>query len=327
MRTMMVAAKLPDGMPFVQEIGPTAMARPPTARALNAFRQTILTGSVTDAASALGRTQPAVSRLLKELEADAGFALFKRVKGRLVLTPEGRDFFQELQRSFVGFERMTAVAAEIRQGRRGSLRIAAMPAAAASFLPDALAGFTRAFPGTSLELLVQSSVEVARLVQAQQCDLGIIEGSLAPPALVVTRRHSLRCAVVAPRRWPWQRKRRMTLQELNGQPLIALSPDRTALGAQLAASLVRGGIEPRTIATTHLTAAVSALVLQGLGIGIVDEPTAVMHVARGGVARLLDAQITMQLRFVQAAGSLSSDAVRRLISQCDRSIKAHKISA
>src|SRR5262249_16082454 len=273
------------------------MARPPTPRALNAFRQTVLSGSVTEAASALRRTQPSVSRLLKELDADVGFALFNRVKGRLVLTPEGRDFFQELQRTYAGFERIAAAAAEIRQGRRGSLRIAAMPAAAASFLPVALADFARAFPGTSLELVVQSSVEVARLVQAQQCDLGIIEGSLAPPALVVARRYSLRCALVAPGRWPLQRKRKMTLQDLNHQPLVALSPDRTALGAQIAASLVRGGIEPRTVATTHLTAAVSALVLQGVGIGVVDEPTAVVHTTSGGVARLLESPITMQLRF------------------------------
>jgi DNA-binding transcriptional LysR family regulator len=303
------------------------MARPPSTRALTAFRQTILSGSVTDAASALGRTQPAVSRLLKELEADVGFVLFQRVKGRLVLTPEGRYFFDELQRSFVGFERVTTVAAEIRQGRHGSLRIAAMPAAAASFLPDALAEFARAFAGTSLELRVHSSVEVARLVQAQECDLGIIEGSLAPPALVVTRRHSLRCVVVAPPKSPLRRKRTITLQDFHGQAFVALSAERSALGAQLAASLVRAGIEPRTTATTQLTASVSALVLQGLGIGVVDEPTAVMHVAHGGVARPLDAPMTMQMRFIQAAGSLSSDAIRRLVAQCDATLETYKISS
>lgn len=301
------------------------MARPPTPRALNAFRQTILSGSVTGAASTLGRTQPAISRLLKELESDVGFALFERVKGRLILTPEGRYFFDELQRTFRGFERVSAVAAEIRQGRQGSLRIAAMPAAAASFLPDALAGFTRAFPGTSLELLVHSSAEVARLVQAQECDLGIIEGSLVTPALVVTHRHSLRCAVVAPPRSPLRRKRVVTLPQLHDQPFVALSPERSAIGAQLAAVLARAGIEPRTTATTQLTATVSALVLRGMGIGVVDEMTAGMHVAHGGVARLLDAPIMMQLRFVQAAASSPSEAIRHLVSQCERAIDAHKI--
>jgi DNA-binding transcriptional LysR family regulator len=302
------------------------MARPPTTRALNAFRQTVLSGSATDAATALGRTQPAVSRLLRELEADVGFALFKRVKGRLILTAEGRYFFEELQRSFLGFERVAAIAAEIRQGRRGSLRVAAMPAAAASFLPDALAHFTRAFPGTALELRVHSSAEVARLVQAQECDLGILEGSLAPPAPMLTRRHSVRCAVVAPPQSPLRRKRMVTLRELDGQPLVALSPERSALGAQLAALMGRRGIAPRSTASTQLTATVSALVLQGMGLGVVDEPTAVRHIAQGGVARLLDAPLTMQLRLIQAPGSASSEAMRHLISQCESAIKAYKIS-
>jgi len=67
--------------------------------------------------------------------------------------------------------------------------------------------------------------------------------------------------------------------------------------------------------------------VQGVGIGVVDEPTAAVHIARGGVARLLESPITMQVRFVQPAGSLSSEAVRQLISECDRSLKTYKISA
>jgi DNA-binding transcriptional LysR family regulator len=302
------------------------MARTPTPRALNAFRHTVLTGSVTGAASALGRTQPAISRLLKELENEVGFLLFERIKGRLVLTPEGRHFFGELQRTFLGLDRLSAVATEIRQGRRGSLRVAAMPAAAASFLPDALAGFTRECPGTSLELLVHSSAEVARLVQAQECDLGIVEASLVTSSLTVLQRHALRCAVIAPSQSAPRRRHTAKLEELAGRPFVALSPERSALGAQLAALLVRGGIEVRLAATTHLTSIVSALVLQGLGQGVVDESTAVTHVRRGGGARLLDAPMQLQLRVVQSAESPSSTAVRTFAAHCERAVTAHKIS-
>jgi hypothetical protein len=50
-----------------------------------------------------------------------------------------------------------------------------------------------------------------------------------------------------------------------------------------------------------------------------------MHVARGGAARLLDAPIAMQLRFIRAADSPSSEAIRHLVSQCERAIDDHKI--
>jgi DNA-binding transcriptional LysR family regulator len=301
------------------------MVRTPTPRALNAFRHTVLAGSVTGAASALGRTQPAVSRLLRELESEVGFSLFERIKGRLLLTPEGRHFFEELQRTFLGLDRLSVVAAEIRQGRRGSLRVAAMPAAAASFVPAALIGFKQEFPGTSVELLALSSAEIARLVQTQDCDLGIVEGSLVTSSLTVTRAYSARCAIIGPAEPANRRPRRAGLKELDGKPFVALSAERSSLGSQLAALLQRDGIEVQITATTHLSSVVSALVLQGLGLGVVDELTAVVHAARGGSARLLDAPIQMQLCVVQSEGSPSSEVVRRFGWHCERAIATHKI--
>lgn len=293
------------------------MARPPTLLGLQAFRQIILSGSVTEAAAALGRTQPAISRLLKELETDVGFALFDRVRGRLVVTAEGRFFFEELQRSFMGFERIGTVAAEIRQGRRGTLRVAAMPSAAASFLPRALAGFTRACPETAIELLIHSSIRVAQMVQSQECDLGIIEGFFAPPALSVLRRHALRGAVLAPPGHRWAGRNGVALRDLHAQPFVALSPARSSLGAQVNALMVREGIEPQITVQTHLTAAVSALVLEGMGIGIADEQTALMHIRHGGMALRLDAQVAMQLRLVRAAGLPPVGALHAFVAQCD----------
>lgn len=303
------------------------MPRPPTPIGLQAFRQTMLCGSVTEAAVALSRTQPAISKLLKELELDVGFALFDRVKGRLVPTLEGRLFFDELERSFAGFERIAAVAAEIRQGRRRTLRVAAMPSAAASFIPRALKSFAKVCPETAVELLVYSSTQVARMVQAQECDLGIIEGSFAPPALSVLRRHTIRGAVLAPRGSPLARRRELTLRDLQGQPFVALTPGRSTLGTQLAALMLREGIEPRIKMRTHLTAAVSALVLQGMGIGVADEQTALMHIEHGGVARPLNAPIALQLRLVRAIGIPPSGDLRSLVAQCDAAVTAHNLSS
>jgi len=301
------------------------MPRQPGTRALLAFRQTMLAGSVTRAAAALGRTQPAVSRLLKELEEDIGFALFERVRGRLVATPEGRLFFEEVQRSFRGLDRLGNVAAEIRQGRRGTLRIAAMPAAAASFLPGVLSRFAAATPDVAVDLLVQPSVEVVRLVQLQESDLGIIEGSVPAPGLAVLRRHALGCALIAPRGHRLAR-RAATLRDLDGQDFVALSAGPSSVGAQLAGLMLREGIEPRVKVQTQLAATVSALVLQGLGLGVVDEQTARLHRALGGAVRPLDAPVAMQLRIVGAAGMPPSEILRDLIARCDEAFVTHKVS-
>ncbi|MGO7465133.1 LysR family transcriptional regulator, partial [Rhizobium ruizarguesonis] len=47
-------------------------------RQLEAFAAVMSAGSVTGAARLLGRSQPAVTRLIQDLEADSGYALLQR---------------------------------------------------------------------------------------------------------------------------------------------------------------------------------------------------------------------------------------------------------
>ena len=55
---------------------------------LEAFLAFMTTGSTIEAAQRLGASQPAVSRLLSQFEADLGLPLFVRRKGRLHPTAE-----------------------------------------------------------------------------------------------------------------------------------------------------------------------------------------------------------------------------------------------
>jgi Transcriptional regulator len=51
-------------------------------RQIDAFRLVMLRGSMTAAAEELGTSQPSISRLIAELEASTGLALFTRNGGR-----------------------------------------------------------------------------------------------------------------------------------------------------------------------------------------------------------------------------------------------------
>ncbi len=64
-------------------------------RKLEAFREVMLTGSVTEAARNMGRTQPAVSNLIAGLENCVGYKLFERRGGRLHPVPEAHFLLAE----------------------------------------------------------------------------------------------------------------------------------------------------------------------------------------------------------------------------------------
>jgi len=63
-------------------------------RQINAFRHVMRHGSITAAAQALNVSQPAVSRLIADLERQLGFALLIRSGGRSTPTAEAHAFNQ-----------------------------------------------------------------------------------------------------------------------------------------------------------------------------------------------------------------------------------------
>ena len=98
-------------------------------RQIEAFRAVMTEGSVTQAAVALGVTQPAVSCLIANLEESMGFLLFKRHRGRFQPTGEAEIFLEDAERLLASHSRATRTARDIRDLKSGSLRVAALPAA------------------------------------------------------------------------------------------------------------------------------------------------------------------------------------------------------
>ena len=105
-------------------------------RQIEAFRTVIVTGGITAAAQALNVTQPAVTRLIQDLQYALGLPLFVKRGARLVPTNEALSLYREVERQFVGLERIENAARNLREGRAGSLRVAALPAFNVGFLPQ-----------------------------------------------------------------------------------------------------------------------------------------------------------------------------------------------
>ena len=60
---------------------------------LTVIREVINTGSISKAAEALGRSQPALSLVIADAETQIGYKLFRRLNGRLQPVPEAKYFW------------------------------------------------------------------------------------------------------------------------------------------------------------------------------------------------------------------------------------------
>ena len=65
-------------------------------RQVEAFRAVFQTGSMTAAGELMGISQPAVSRLIRDLEAETGLPLFERAGGRVIATPDAVALIREV---------------------------------------------------------------------------------------------------------------------------------------------------------------------------------------------------------------------------------------
>ena len=96
-------------------------------RQLEAFRETMRAGSVTKAAKNMNISQPSVSRLISDLEINAGFSLFHRMGRGLSPTPEAHRFYKSVEGMFLGIDRLNELAQTIRSTSGGTVSIGVIP--------------------------------------------------------------------------------------------------------------------------------------------------------------------------------------------------------
>jgi len=238
-------------------------------RQINAFRQVMRLGSVTAAARALAVSQPAVSRLIADLETDLGFALFDRRAGKLFPTPEARSLASEVERMFYGLARLERFAQEMKGLQRGSLTVATLPMVSFQILPRALSAFLSENSGLRVTHNVHNSPRVVDLVAAGQADLGIAQ--TAPGRSDVHYIYSWRtdCVVALPTGHPLATRSHLTPRDLAGVPMVALS-FQTVTAGYVTERFATAGVAQTIAVESQPSYSACALVAEGLGAAIVD---------------------------------------------------------
>ncbi|QGX99172.1 LysR family transcriptional regulator [Roseovarius faecimaris] len=192
-----------------------------TLRQLATFREVMRSGSISQAARAVGRTQPAVSTMVQTLENQLGFALFERSHGKLTPTPEARFFLEECEDILGRVERTERTLERISALQSGTLKIACHPAASSVFLPRLLTRFLTGREELAVSFIMRSSGVIEDLIASQQYDLGFSE-TPAPRPSIRQSDYDLECVCVLPWGDPLASASVVTPQDLDGRPMAVL---------------------------------------------------------------------------------------------------------
>ncbi|MCX2725267.1 LysR family transcriptional regulator [Roseibium salinum] len=190
-------------------------------RQLATFREVMRSGSISEAARTLGRTQPAVSSTIAGLETELELKLFMREQGRLVPTPEAEFFLDEAEAILERLETSKRTLRGLANREHGQLRIAGIPEAVADFLPNSLAQFIADKPSVKVALASRTSTEIEELIAAQHYDIGFAETPRARNSFDQVD-FDLECMCAIPASDPLAAREVITPTELDGYPLALL---------------------------------------------------------------------------------------------------------
>jgi len=262
-------------------------------RQVEAFRAVMLTGGITSAAKLMHVTQPAVSRLIRDLQLAVSLPLFERVGTRLLPTSEALSLYHEVERSFVGLERIVQTATDLRTRRAGTLRIAAFPALATSFLPRLVAKFLADRPKLHVTVHGLGSRIVLDQVAAGQCDIGFASDVFEFPSVSSQAIEGATAVAVLPAGHKLARRDTLTPKDFRGEPFIALG-QFTLLRHRIDHAFAAHKVERTIHVETQLVEIACALVAAGAGVSIVDPLMAEEFKTRGVAVRPFLPQIAIE---------------------------------
>jgi DNA-binding transcriptional LysR family regulator len=248
-------------------------------RQIEAFEAVMKTGSMTLAGKLLFITQPAVSRLIIELEQELGFKLFERKKNRLFRTDESQLFFEEVEKSFIGLSELKKSAESIKELKKGYLRIIAMPGVSNLMLPKVMEKFWSSNPNINVEIESHPRTVVLDWIQSKQFDLAIvnlpIDINFGKPYMPIESREiyvecnfDLKMFCVIPEIHPLSEKNILTFNDISGQNFVSF-PNGTYIRYEIDRILEKNHVNCRVKLETRSTADIYQYVKHGAGISIV----------------------------------------------------------
>lgn len=288
-------------------------------RQIEIFRTVITNGTTARAAEVLHISQPAVSKMIQELERSLGFDLFHRIKGRLQPTPEGQLFFREVEQAFLGLTHLRGAAARIRDYGSGELRIACLSALSTNILPRALRAFMTRNPKIAITFQTRMSSNVRDLVASGQFDLGIVADEIDRTGVEVRDFARFRVAVAMPEGHPLEELEIIRPADLAGQPFIALAPeDTTRREAELA--FEDAGVMPRTVIETPYSTTICSMVAAGIGVGLVNPLTAEPYLGHGLALRPFEPALHFRTLLIMPPNRLPSRILEAFVEALRRAL-------
>ncbi len=265
------------------------------------------------AAEKLCTTQAAVSNRIATLERDLGVRLFERDLRIVSLTPHGQRALPQAEaivRMVGEFERAIGDANNL----RGTVMIGAIDSIVYAWLPRLIERVKEAYPNVTIDLTVDTSINLARQIQDGQIDLGLIMGPVVAPHIRNIELCSFDCLWIAAPALALK-SGRLRIADLSDYPIFAYSkgsqPHQAVLRAIEAANVDPGAVR---VFNSNSLATITRLIRDGVGVAVLPQVVVQEYLEKGEL-RILDVDARLPpLHFHVAFADNPGNALPALIA-------------
>lgn len=237
-------------------------------RQLAVFQAVCEEHSFTKAANKLFMTQPAVSHVIQELEAETGCVLFDRIARKIYLTESGRLFLEKAVRVLEAYDDLCQN--DILLEELAPVRVGSSITIACFWLPQIVKEFGLHYENTPVVVEVNSAKVVEEKLLTNEIDIAFIEGVIHSDRLHKIPFSSYDMSVVCHPEHPFAGRKKIRAEELDGEKLL-LRERGSAIRDTFDSSLLLFHLFLEPIWTSVNTQVLIEAVRAGVGISVLPD--------------------------------------------------------
>lgn len=226
------------------------------------------TKNFTRAGEELNLSQSALSRAIQKLEDQLGQPLFERKPREVVLTELGELLLERAKKILKLVEDTFSELSEA--GRRGRVRLGAIPTIAPYFLPSLLGSFAEKHPDISVIVQEDTTETLIKSCSHGDIDLAIVALPIIAKYLEVEPLFTEELLLVLPAGHPLAAEENIGVASVDGYPFVMLN-EAHCLSENISSFCRRQSVQPVTIERTSQLTTVQELVALDHGVSIVPE--------------------------------------------------------
>lgn len=236
-----------------------------TTRDLEIFVAVVERGSMSGAARELCISQSSVSQVISDIEREYGVLLFERYAHSIYLTHTGKILLEYARQTLYLVRETDAFLRS--DARHGELRVGASVTVGSCVLCPVLDRLRELEPELQAEVVVSNSHEIEARLLKSELDIGLVEGRITHPDLMVQPAIRDQLVLICGRGHPFFGRSSVRPEELEGQPLI-LREEGSGTRSHLEDQLRRHNVVCDVRWICNNTEAIRGAVIRNFGLSV-----------------------------------------------------------